>query len=71
MERIKTFLKAQLLEYVVLRGGGNQEKFQPWTGDNYPATCLYLDLNPGEECFTTALSRPLKIITNGYKMQTD
>ena len=38
------FLKAQMLAYVVLHGGG-RENHLPWTDDHYPGTCLYPDLN--------------------------
>ena len=36
----KHVLKARMLAYVVLRGGGNRGK-PPTLDDHFPATCLY------------------------------
>ena len=48
MELINASLKALMLAYVVLRGGGNwREKKQPWTGDYYTVTYLYPGSKPG------------------------
>ena len=52
----------RMWSYVVDEIGEPVENCWPWTGDHYPATCLYPDSNPSrsgsKRCFTTTLPSP-------------
>ena len=70
------FLMELVLAYVVLSCEEPEENHQPWTGDHFPATCLYPGSNPGHNSdkpvyYYPGLAAPLLFLLKLIRLSHD